>query len=376
MLEKYKSMDSSDVVEDDEEKFMKTPCQDFSWMRPLHKNSDVFTLNSESDSVKSRTVWGSEKMSLGVEDNRKDSCVSAEPMKDDLLSNFQEWTSLSSTKFYPIDQEDWDNRIIWKSPSSADNSVESYELSGPDSGTVPNKETDKNAEVQTSVPEMQSEPRGKDSDKNSDSDKSSISVEPFGSDRYSHSTDRNRSHPQLLRLESELDKNNTNLGCAKDVATEANLRSDATRKFSKLTLQHFSELTLQNRDVVEGSWLDNIIWEPHQSFVKPKLILDLQDKQMLFELSDVKNAKDLQLHAGAMIVERSLHHSSGDSVELHNYGILPAGRFNISNDKFYSNRKSSQQLRSHSKKRTVHGLKVLHSVPALKLQTMKAKLSK
>ncbi|KAL7157091.1 hypothetical protein ABFS83_02G054600 [Erythranthe nasuta] len=368
--EKYKSMDASDIVEEDEEKFMKTHCQDFSWMRPFHKKNDIFMSSFEGDSVKSGTVWESEKMSLGVDVNKKDSCGSAEPMKYDLsVSNFAEWSSSFSTKFYPLDQEDWDDRIVWNnSPSSTDNFVESCELSGPDSDTVPDKDMDTIAEVQTPVPEIQSEPQYKD--RTSFLNRSSISVEPFDADGYSEltnlTTSGNRIHPQLLRLESQVDKQNTNTGGVNDVATEAKLCSDAIRRFS--------ELTLLNREVVEGSWLDNIVWEAHQSIVKPKLILDLQDEQMLFELSDAKDAKDLQLHAGAMIIARSFHPGGGDSVELHNHGIVPAGRFNISNDKFYSNRKSSQQ-RSHSKKRTVHGLKVLHSVPALKLQTVKAKLS-
>lgn len=365
-------MDAADIVEEDEEKFMKASCQDFSWMRRFCTKSDIFTLGVEGDSMKSGTVGGSGRMSVGVDDNRKDSCVSAEPMKDDLsMSNFPEWNSLFSPKFYPLDQEDWEDRIVWNnSPCSTDNFVESCELSGPDSDTLGDKERDLKADAETFKSDIQTEPH--DKDHNSFRNNYSILVEPFGSSEYSQSADltisESRSHPQLLRLESQLDEYNTNSGAVKDFATEAKLCSDAIRRFS--------ELTLQNRDVVEGSWLDNIVWEPHQSIGKPKLILDLQDGQMLFELSDMKDTKHLQLHAGAMIVARSLHSSSGDSVELHNHGILSAGRFNISNDKFYSNRKSSQQLRSHSKKRTVHGLKVLHSVPALKLQTMKAKLSK
>ncbi|KAK6136246.1 hypothetical protein DH2020_030009 [Rehmannia glutinosa] len=369
--EKYKSMDASEIVEEDEEKFMKAPCQDFSWMRSFQRKSDVFTSGVEGDLVKSGTVWESGKISVESDDNRKDSCVSAEPMKDDLsMPKFLEWNSPFSPKFYPLDQEDWEDRIVWNnSPSSTDNFVESCELSGPDSDTPGDKERDLKAEAQPFEPEIQSEPHDKSD--TSFLNNCSILVEPFGSIEYSQSTNLtlygSRTHPQLLRLESQLDKYIANSGGVQDVATEAKLCTDAIRRFS--------EISLQNREVVEGSWLDNIVWEPDQSIAKPKLILDLQDEQMLFELSDMKDTKHMQLHAGAMIVARSLHPSSGDSVEIHNHGILSAGRFNISNDKFYSNRKSSQQLRSHSKKRTVHGLKVLHSVPALKLQTMKAKLS-
>ncbi|GFP86800.1 transcription initiation factor TFIID subunit 1 [Phtheirospermum japonicum] len=371
--DKYKSMDASEMVEEDEEEFMKTPCQDCSWMRRFHRKSDVLTSGFESDSVKSGTVLESGNMSWEADNNRKDSCVSAEPMKDALwVSKFMEMNSPFSPKLYPLDQEDWEDRIIWNnSPSSTDNVGESCELSGPDSDAPVDKERDLKADEAHSIePEIQSEPHDKSD--TSFLNTCSILVEPFGSNQDSESTNLtisgSRSHPQLLRLESQLDKYIANSGGVKDVATEAKVCTDAIRRFS--------ELSLQNRDVVEGSWLDNIVWEPDQSIAKPKLIYDLEDQQMLFELWDMKDAKHTQLHhAGAMIVARSLHPSSGDSTELHNHGVLTAGQFNISNDEFYSNRKSSQQLRSHSKKRTGQGPKILHSVPALKLQTMKAKLS-
>ncbi|KAL6494586.1 hypothetical protein OROGR_031386 [Orobanche gracilis] len=370
--ERYRSMDASEIVEEDEEDFMKAPCQDCSWMRQFHRKSDVFGSGVECDSVKPQTVLESGKMYLEAAENRKDSFVSSEPMKDVLwVSKFMELNSPFSGKLYPLDQEDWEDRIVWNSsPSSADNLVESCELSGPDSDTPGDTERDLRAdEVQSIEPEIQNKPPDKDT---SFLNNCSVLIEPFGSNQYfrsvNHATFGSRSHPQLLRLESQLDKYIANSEAVKDVATEAKLCTDAIRRFS--------ELSLQNRDIVEGSWLDNIVWESDQSIARPKLILDLQDQQMLFELSDMKDAKQTQLHAGAMVVARSLHPNSGDSVELHNHGSLSAGPFNISNDKFYSNRKSSQQIRSHSKKRTAHGLKVLHSVPALKLQTMKAKLSK
>lgn len=362
-------MDASDIVEEDEENFMKAPCQDISWMRRFGSKSDFFTLGVEGDTMISGAVGGLGRMSSGLAENRKNSFVSTEPMKDELSVSFPEWNAVFSPKFYPLDQEDWEERIVWNtSPSATDTLVESCELSGPDSDTLGDKERDSKAEAGSLKSETQTEPH--DKHHNLLQNTYSILVEHFGSNE-SHSTDliisQSRHHPQLLRLESQLD-HNTNYGAQKDVAPEARLCSDAIRRFS--------ELALQNTDVIEGSWLDNIVWDTQQSITRPKLILDLQDDQMLFELSDTKDTKHLQLHAGAMIVARSLHSSSGDPLELHNHGILSAGRFNISNDKFYSNRKSSQQLRSHSKKRTVHGLKVLHSVPALKLQTMKAKLSK
>ncbi|KAL3617303.1 hypothetical protein CASFOL_038848 [Castilleja foliolosa] len=372
--DKYKSMDASEIVEEDEEEYMKAPCQDCSWMRQFHRKSDVLTSDFEIDSVKSGTVSKSGNMPLEADSNRKGSFVSAEPMKDALwVSKFMEINSPFSPNLYPLDQEDWEDRILWNnSPSSTDNVVESCELSGPDSDVPVDKERDLKADEEHSIePEIQSDPHDKSD--TSFLNNCSLLVEPFGSNKYSEPTNltisESRSHPQLLRLESQLDKYIANPGGVKDVATEAKVCTDAIRRFS--------ELSLQNRDVVEGSWLDNIVWEPDQAIAKPKLIYDLEDQQMLFELWDMKDAKHTELHhAGAMTVARSLHPSNGDSTELHDHGVLTAGQFNISNDKFYSNRKSSQQLRSHSKKRTGHVLKILHSIPALKLQTMKAKLSK
>ncbi|CAA0807360.1 Transcription initiation factor TFIID subunit 1 [Striga hermonthica] len=370
--EKYMSIDASEIFEEDEEEFMKAPCQDCSWMKQFQKKTDVLTVGVESDSKKPGIVLESGKLSLEADDSRKDTCICSEPMKDDLwVSKFNECNPLFLPKFYPIDQEDWEDKIVWdNSPSSStENVVESIELSGPDSDTPCDKERDLKAETHSTEPEIQNGSCGKND--TSFLNSCSILVEPFGWNEESQSANvtisGGRSHPQILRLESQLEKYTADFRGVKDDASETKLRTDA--------IQRFSELTVQNRDIVEGSWLDNIVWEPGQPVAKPKLIYDLQDQQMLFEISDMEDAKYIQLHAGAMIVARSLDPSGADSVELHNHGMVSAGRFNISNDKFYSNRKSSQQLRPHSKKRTGHGLKVLHSVPALKLQTMKAKLS-
>ncbi|CAI9286730.1 unnamed protein product [Lactuca saligna] len=50
--------------------------------------------------------------------------------------------------------------------------------------------------------------------------------------------------------------------------------------------------------------MDRIVWDPNQSVTKQKLLLDLQDEQMLFEILDNKDGDDLQLHVGAMITTR------------------------------------------------------------------------
>ncbi|KAL2513613.1 Transcription initiation factor TFIID subunit 1 [Forsythia ovata] len=366
--ERHKPLDACCMVEEDEEKFLKESWPNFSGMRESHEiKSEIAILDDVLESEDFLTVQGNAKMASKV-DHRKDSCFSAEPMKEDSsLNTFTEWSPLSLPELYPLDQQEWEDKIIWDNSPSSSDVGESYELSGPDSESLADKERDLEAETPAIRPEPQSELYEKDH--GSFLRSCSVSVEPFGSENFSGHSNLSfvgsRYHPQLLRLESRVDLDDPNTDFGDDGASKAKLCSD--------TMRRFSNLTLQNRDIVEGTWLDNIVWESHQSIAKPKLILDLQDEQMLFELLDNKNAKHLWLHAGAMVIARSVMPSNGDSLELHGHGGISTGRFNIANDKFYPNRISSQQRGSHSKKGTDH--KNLHSVPALKLQTMKVKLS-
>ncbi|KAL7002983.1 hypothetical protein U1Q18_004143 [Sarracenia purpurea var. burkii] len=370
--EKYKSMDTSHIVEEDEEGFLKGSCQDFPVTRHANVIQDdiLGIMNSESESEKFGFVQGATMMAPQFEEQRHDSCLVGEPMKEDRTIDLSaEWSSTFSPKFYPLDQQNWEDQIIWNdSPAQSDNAAESYETAGPDSEDMLRMQTELEGRPQNCHPELQMESNEKDHSFFLRS--FPVLVEPFGSKEFSDSTNQpfseSRYHPQLLRLESKLELPN-NFDARKDDVTKENHQTDAIKRISKLTLQ--------NRDMIEGSWLDRIIWEPHQSVAKPKLILDLQDEQMLFEILDNKEGKQLQLHAGAMFITRSVKSSGGDSLEPYGHVGLSGARFNIANDKFYSNRKVSQQLKSHSKKRAAHGVKVLHSVPALKLQTMKPKLS-
>lgn len=362
-------MDASDIVEEDEEAFLKGSGQGFSSRKTRVIQDDVLAFKDDDlEPIKPLK----EDMSLEVDEQWKDSCRSAEPMKEDIsLNQPAEWVPPFCPEIYPLDQQDWEERIIWdNSPALSDNAAESSEISGPDPEGSVNEQSDLDSGQEKIHPTVQMEPDEKDHGLFLHS--CPVSVEPFGSRKLSTVSDfpsENRYHPQLLRLESRLEIEGPDYSDAmKDGAAEKICPSDAIRRFSKLNLQ--------NRDVLEGSWLDKIIWDPHQSIAQSKLILDLQDEQMLFEILDDKDGRHLQVHAGAMIITRSVKSNGGDSVELHSHGGPSGGRFNIANDKFYSNRKSSQQLKSHSKKRTAHGVKVLHSIPALKLQTMKAKLSK
>ena len=47
-------------------------------------------------------------------------------------------------------------------------------------------------------------------------------------------------------------------------------------------IKYFRKLSLQNTDLLEGSWVDRIVWEGSKDVQKEKLIFNLQDDQMLF----------------------------------------------------------------------------------------------
>ncbi|KAH7847356.1 hypothetical protein Vadar_025175 [Vaccinium darrowii] len=368
--EKYKSMDTSHIIEEDEEGFLKGS-QGFPIMRHAHVVGDDVSgrMDHELESEKFGFVQGAPMNAPQFDERRRGSYLLAEPMKDDTTVDLSaEWSSPPSPTFYPLDQQNWEDKIIWNdSPAQSDNAAESCETTGPGSEDLLKDQTEVEAGLENNQPDLQIENDEKDHGFFLCS--CSVLVEPLGSKDIKGLSNQpfceSRYHPQLLRLESRLERPN-NVDGREDV-TKENHQSDAINRFSKLTLQ--------NRDMMEGSWLDRIIWEPHQSIAKPKLILDLQDEQMLFEVLDDKEGKHLRLHAGAMFITRSVKFNGGDSVEPNGHGGPSGARFNISNDKFYSNRKVSQQLKSHSKKRAAHGVKVLHSIPALKLQTMRPKLS-
>lgn len=366
-------MEASNIVEEDEEAFLRGPMKGFSSMKHAHRNQKDISafIDDDSESAKFDVIQGAAAtIAMQAGEPRVDSCLSAEPLKE--AATFITPAERGSPKFYPLDQQDWEDRIIWDdSPARSENSAESGEISGPDSDAVVNRETGFESGPQTLQLELSKESDEKEHD--SFLRNSAVLVEPIGSRDSSNLIDfrysERRYHPQLLRLESQLEPDNINHSeLRKDNVVEEFWQSDALKRLSKVALR--------NRNIMEGSWLDNIIWDSHTPIAKPKLILDLQDEQMFFEILDNKDGEHLRLHSGAMIITRSSKSSSGDPFELTGHGGQSGGRFNIANDKFYSNRKISQQLKSHSKKRTAHGIKVLHSIPALKLQTMKLKLSK
>ncbi|KAJ0030567.1 hypothetical protein Pint_13733 [Pistacia integerrima] len=370
--DRYNALDISDLVEEDEEVYLKGSSQG-SFVKDAHVVQHDTSLNDDdSELANFGFVQDATPTSGQYDELRKVSYFSAEPMKEDLNLNLPAgWQSTLSPNFFPLDQHDWEEDILWdSSPSASENSFKSAEITGTDLETA----LIGDSELEPRQCSLHSELSVKDEkDHSTVLHNSHVLLEPFGSrnssDHINNSFVESRCHPQILRLESQLDLDNINHGDGR--------RENCSSELCQFdALKRFSELALQNRDMMDGSWLDNIMWEPLDAVEKPKLILDLQDEQMLFEILDNKDNKHLELHAGAMIVTRSVKSSSLDSFELSGHKYQCDWKFNIANDKFYMNGKISQQLQTNSNKRIPHGIRVHHSAPALKLQTMKLKLSK
>uniref|UniRef100_A0A2P2MNF7 Ubiquitin-like domain-containing protein n=1 Tax=Rhizophora mucronata TaxID=61149 RepID=A0A2P2MNF7_RHIMU len=365
--DKYKSKDVSHIVEEDEEAFLKVS----SHVIPLNSHAIQPDMSVSADDdlelAKFGVERGNSEMSLQSQKKGYDSCLSAEPLNNDItISLSAGWQSPLCPGFYSLDQQDWENGILWDNSSTvSDNSVESYDTVGSDLGSSFTRETERE-----SGPKLLSSKLPAELDEKGNNfflSASSVILESFGSREPSQPgnllSSESRCHPQILRLESQLEVH------SHDHADGG--RENSVKPPQSDVVRRFSQLTLQNREIVGGSWVDDITWDLHKP--KPKLILDLQDEQMLFEILDNKDSKHLQLHSGAMIITRPL--KSRVSPEQPGHGYQSGWQFNISNDKFYMNRKLSQQLQSNTSKRTAYGTKVHHSAPAIKLQTMKLKLS-
>ncbi|KAE9606976.1 putative chromatin remodeler Bromodomain family [Lupinus albus] len=372
--ERYKSFNfSDDTVEEDEEAFLKGFSQSLSLTEQVCVVHNDVSENNYIDLEIPKFGFLHADASLAVKDDRQQKvcCLSAEPMKADIDEDLsQKDDSCIWANFYPLDQQDWEDEILWgNSPAAGDNIVESCKIAEPEFGASGGNKIEIESEKN-----LQFEPQKmmREKDHNVFTCGSSLSLEPFGSrdplGSKSNLLSESLFHPQLLRLESRSQEDNF---CPAD-GRGGNIseRHNQIGQIKRLT-----KILSQNRELMEGSWLDKIIWEElHEPTVKPRLIFDLQDDQMHFEVLDSKDCKHLHLQAGAIILTRFLKSSSGDSSEIPGHGGQHGWR-NVANDKHYSNRKTSQQLKSNSKKRSAHSTKVFHSQPALKLQTMKLKLS-
>ncbi|RCV22181.1 hypothetical protein SETIT_4G200100v2 [Setaria italica] len=325
----------ADSVEEDEEIILRsTTIQNFSTLKHIQMNEDFVETDSD-ESVADVTL------------RLKDSCLSEQPMK--VAHTVQR--SPVCPDFYPLEHDDWENDIIWNNSPSNDCQPYAKICESEESVDTHGEDQAKDYGQASRCWDVQSKSNG-----------SPVIEEPFGCTEMPapanyHSPGNN--HPPLT--------NEDNI----DHIMPNNL-DEAVKTDTMLRLNH---LSLLNRELLEGSWLDNIIWDPSEGTPKPKLIFDLKDDHMLFEILDEKNVDHLRSHARAMIVSQSVKTSTTTVENFDSQVKALSGRFNISNDKFYSNRKAPQQAKSHTKKRALMGIKVVHSAPAHKLQTMKPVLS-
>ncbi|CAH8392747.1 unnamed protein product [Eruca vesicaria subsp. sativa] len=363
--DRYKSMK---LVEDDERLLLKSHGR----IDPHVKQAELIQLDvplpirGDLQLVNADTFGSIIPESRGSTKLGRDSCTMGELLKEDLDDDKSSLCqSQLSTEVFPLDQHEWENRIIWENSSEVSgSSFESVE-SGIESESLLIQGTSSEIEQESLNVVNSREQAQAENNKHV-----SFCVSPleFLGSRDSHntikSTNKSRRHPQLLRLESQWDDHlSKNDGAGGKNLKQ--LKSDA--------LGRFSRLALQDRDIGDEAWLDSIIWESDKELSRSKLIFDLQDERMVFEIPENQESKDLQLHAGSVILSRSSKPKDESFQEGcgSNYGC----QFNISNDKFYMNGKSCQQLQANANQFGVHSLRVLHSAPAIKLQTMKNKLS-
>ncbi|KAL1192270.1 Transcription initiation factor TFIID subunit 1 [Cardamine amara subsp. amara] len=367
--DKYISTDISELVEDDEEVLLKSHGRIDTHV----KQDDIIQLDiplpirEALQLVKAGTVGSTTPESRELTKLGRDSCFMGELLKQELKDDDSSLGQSQLTmEVFPLDQQEWEHQILWEnSPEFSGNSGEGFESWLESEGMLvqgTNSET-----AQESLNDVNSIEQAK-ADTNRLVPFFVNPLESFGS-RGSQSTygstKKSRHHPQLLRLESQWDEDHLR---ENSDAGEENLKRPRSDTHGR-----FSGLALQERDMGDDARLDSIIWKSDKELSRSKLIFDLQDEKMVFEVPDNEKSNYLQLHAGSMIVFRSPKSKDGTFQEGResNYGW----QFNISNDKFYMNGKISQQLQANAYKSGVHSMKVFHSAPAIKLQMMKNKLS-
>ncbi|XP_024009212.1 transcription initiation factor TFIID subunit 1 [Eutrema salsugineum] len=363
--DKYNSMDISELVEDDDEVLLKSHGRVDAHVNQadLIQLDVTFPIKDGLQLLKSGTMDGTAPESRDFTKLGRDSCIMGELLKQDLIDdNSSLCQSQLSVEVFPLDQHEWEHRILWEnSPEISGNSGEDFETGLELEGMLV-EGTNSEAE-QESLIVMNKKAQA---DNNMPVPFSANLLESFGprgSQSANESTNKSRHHPQLLRLESQWDENHLGENDNVVVQNIKRLESDA--------LGRFSRLGLQERDSEDEAWLNSIIWDSDKELSRSKLIFDLQDEQMVFEILDNEESKNLQLHAGAMIVSGSS--KSKDESFQEGFESNSGWQFNISNDKFYMNGKSSQQLQANTNQSGV--MRVFHSAPAIKLQTMKSKLS-
>ncbi|CAD6269686.1 unnamed protein product [Miscanthus lutarioriparius] len=326
------------IVEEDDEIFFRSSIQNISNLKHIQMDAE-FVESDSAESVSDVTLWP------------KDSCLSEQPMKDSLKDIPSAQRSPVCPDFYPLEHDDWENYIIWdNSPATESQPCLKGCAIYEESMDTHNLDHAKDYGHVSQYCAVKGKINGHGSP---------VIIDPFG---FTEMPAANHHAPEKsyypLTKETPQDNN-------------------ALYHTQPVTMQWLNNLCLLNRELLEGSWWDYIIWDPSVDTPKPKLIFDLKDDQMLFETVDGKKVDRIHSHAPTMIAVSSSMKSSASSADnFSNQSISLSDQFNISNDKFYCMGKLSQQVNFLAKKGASMCIKVVHSAPAQKLQTMKPKLSK
>lgn len=150
--DKYRAADVSDIVEEDEEAFLHGFSRGVSYVKPAYVVKDDTTMFDVGDPeyTKFGVVQGVDVMASRVDWQQKDHCCGAEPMKQVVAENVTIGSnSLLFQKFYPLDQQNWEERILWdNSPVSSKNAAGSFEASGSDIEASPNSDVEPQVSIQ------------------------------------------------------------------------------------------------------------------------------------------------------------------------------------------------------------------------------------
>ncbi|KAL6847303.1 hypothetical protein ACP4OV_023156 [Aristida adscensionis] len=333
------------IVEEDEEIFLRSTIDNFTNLKHIQMKED-FVEDDIVESISDSTL------------RLKDSCLPEQPMKDAYKDTPTAKCFPVCPDLYPLEHDIWENHIIW------DNSP-----------ATERQPCFKSCVISEETVDTYSEDQAKDCghaskccDVRSKVHGSAVILEPFGCteihDLANYYSPKNIYHP----LTKDTTQENSYLDHTEPKDKCGSIEVDR--------MHRLNNLCLLNMDLSEGSWWDNIIWDPREDTPKPKLIFDLTDNEMLFEVLDEKKVGHPCCHAPAMIVGSQSMETPALAVEtIYNEGATLRGQFNISNDQFYSDWKMLQQSKFSTKKRRSMGIKVVHSTPAQKLKTMKPNLS-
>ena len=252
------------------------------------------------------------EFSREIEDHAKtvggngDSCCPAQSMiEKPLVDKCARLLEDSDTRFHPVNQLNWEDEIIWGSPTSSDHGSGSCLI-------YEHRDVYETGEMANSMRLDQN-----------------FSMRSAGNSHLVSCADSK----DLLELME--DCGSTELPASKRMRiSQENTEGKTVEGMKWITRM----LSTQNRNLLDGAWLNQIVWDPTDYISNQKPVIP-------------------QFYGHS-----SLPESSTDSV-------------NLSNDEFYSKPPQYLQTKIRPRRHSDYQTKVVHSILALKLLTMQPKLS-